>query len=172
MEQDQEETFKAIDMAIENSGKFSTRWIKMAKRKCTRCERKAHYLRPLPFNQNENKFCSRCYPIVEAELCIEADEKLLRYAMWIDMSEQKVYRYRIGQIGVVRTLRDGVSFDDYLARLATKGETAIKCKPPSIETLMRWATNGICKTPDGCRVEPDGHCPHGFPSWLIVRGLI
>lgn len=24
----------------------------------------------------------------------------------------------------------------------------------------------------GARVEPDGHCPHGNPSVLLVRGLI
>lgn len=25
---------------------------------------------------------------------------------------------------------------------------------------------------DGCQVEPDGLCPHGHPSWLIVLKLI
>ena len=25
---------------------------------------------------------------------------------------------------------------------------------------------------DGCRVEPDGTCPHGAPSWLIQLGMI
>lgn len=25
---------------------------------------------------------------------------------------------------------------------------------------------------DGCLTEPDGHCEHGFPSVLIVAGLI
>ena len=25
---------------------------------------------------------------------------------------------------------------------------------------------------DGCLVEPDGLCPHGHPSWLIVLKLI
>jgi len=25
---------------------------------------------------------------------------------------------------------------------------------------------------DGCRVEPDGTCPHGAPSWLIQLGLM
>ena len=24
----------------------------------------------------------------------------------------------------------------------------------------------------GCEVEPDGHCPHGKPSWLIELGII
>jgi hypothetical protein len=25
---------------------------------------------------------------------------------------------------------------------------------------------------DDCRVEPDGHCPHGAPSLLLAVGLI
>ena len=25
---------------------------------------------------------------------------------------------------------------------------------------------------DGCIVEPDGECPHGHPSFLIVLGLL
>ena len=30
----------------------------------------------------------------------------------------------------------------------------------------------VCDALDGCIVEPDGHCPHGLPSWLILAGLI
>ena len=45
-------------------------------------------------------------------------------------------------------------------------------KEPSIATLTRWVNQGIAKTPCGCRVEPDGHCPHGKPSWLLIMGLI
>jgi hypothetical protein len=45
-------------------------------------------------------------------------------------------------------------------------------KAPSIETMVRWMDNGVAKATDGCRVEPDGHCPHGKPSWLIVLGYI
>lgn len=25
---------------------------------------------------------------------------------------------------------------------------------------------------DGCTVEPDGTCPHGYPSWLIQLGYM
>ena len=25
---------------------------------------------------------------------------------------------------------------------------------------------------DGCTVEPDGTCPHGYPSWELYWGLI
>jgi hypothetical protein len=43
---------------------------------------------------------------------------------------------------------------------------------PDIETLMEWMLDGGCEATDGCWVEPDGICPHGHKSWLIVMGLI
>lgn len=45
-------------------------------------------------------------------------------------------------------------------------------KTPSLASLRRWSYDGICKTPTGKRVEPDGHGPDGSPSWLLVFGLI
>jgi hypothetical protein len=48
-------------------------------------------------------------------------------------------------------------------------------EPPDLDTLMRWMhDDGGCEAacPYGCWVEPDGRCPHGKPSWLIVMGLI
>jgi hypothetical protein len=33
-----------------------------------------------------------------------------------------------------------------------------------------WDMDGECA--DGCIVEPDGRCPHGYRSWLLVAGLI
>ena len=41
---------------------------------------------------------------------------------------------------------------------------------PDIETLMQWEMDGVCEALDGCLVEPDGTCPHGFPSWLVYLG--
>jgi hypothetical protein len=46
--------------------------------------------------------------------------------------------------------------------------------PPDLDTLIEWEAEGGCEAacPEGCWVEPDGYCPHGKPSWLIVMGLI
>jgi len=49
---------------------------------------------------------------------------------------------------------------------------AKKRKPPSLKTLERWVWDGVAKATDGCRVEPDGVCPHGCESWLLKLGLI
>lgn len=50
--------------------------------------------------------------------------------------------------------------------------TPKKVKGPSLATMERWMDNGVAKATDGCEVEPDGHCEHGKPSWLIRLGFI
>ena len=40
---------------------------------------------------------------------------------------------------------------------------------PSDATLRKMALDLIpCETPDGCEVEPDGTCTHGYKSWLLL----
>lgn len=44
---------------------------------------------------------------------------------------------------------------------------------PDMETLFEWLLlDGDCEATDGCMIEPDGVCPHGYPSWLIQLGMI
>lgn len=43
---------------------------------------------------------------------------------------------------------------------------------PTEEDLMEWMFDSVCDATDGCRVEPDGVCPHGHPSWLKYLGFI
>jgi hypothetical protein len=45
-------------------------------------------------------------------------------------------------------------------------------RQPSIRTLERWSNDGVCKTPSGHRVEPDGTGPDNSPSWLLALQLI
>lgn len=59
----------------------------------------------------------------------------------------------------------------YFANLDEGTKPKVK-KPPSLATMERWVSNGVAKATDGCRVEPDGHCQHGKPSWLIKLGYI
>lgn len=68
----------------------------------------------------------------------------------------------------VRTLKEGVTVEQY----AEKYPSAIKCKPPTVATMDRWVSDGVARSIDGCRVEPDGECEHGYPSWLMALGLI
>jgi hypothetical protein len=41
-------------------------------------------------------------------------------------------------------------------------------KAPSTKTLTKWMMDGVAKAVDGCKVEPDGTCEHGSPSWLLT----
>jgi len=68
----------------------------------------------------------------------------------------------------VRTLKDGITLDYY----QSKYPSAIKVKKPSTKTLERWSSDCGCESIDGCWVEPDGECDHGFPSWLTAMGYI
>jgi hypothetical protein len=43
---------------------------------------------------------------------------------------------------------------------------------PDVETIEEWFFGGYCLATDGCKVEPDGWCPHGYVSWMIQMGLI
>lgn len=58
----------------------------------------------------------------------------------------------------------------------TKEKGGVKHTPttpkPSIGQLERWSFDGVAEATDGCQVEPDGRCPHGHSSWLLVVGVI
>jgi len=68
----------------------------------------------------------------------------------------------------LKKLKAGVTFADYKAKFPT----AIKVNVPNMQTLKKWTYKGSCKAPDGCIVEPDGNCSHGFDSWLLILGYI
>jgi len=58
-----------------------------------------------------------------------------------------------------------------IARLLTSGKwPKPTTKKPDEEKLMEMYSDGGCEATDGCRVEPDGICEHGHPSWLMQLG--
>ena len=80
------------------------------------------------------------------------------------MSKQKVYSHERG----LRTLKSVANFDAYKSRYPS----AVRVREiPSMATLEKWTENGICRSIDGCKVEPDGTCKHGYPSWLLALGI-
>ena len=73
-----------------------------------------------------------------------------------------------------RRERPGVDvayIDKVLAKLRAELQ-GIEAEEPTLEELMEWEWRGYMEATDGCRVEPDGVCPHGYPSWLLAKGLI
>jgi len=46
-------------------------------------------------------------------------------------------------------------------------------KAPSVKTMEKWEWDSSgCKTPVGTMVEPDGVDPDGWPSWMLILGII
>lgn len=43
---------------------------------------------------------------------------------------------------------------------------------PGTDELVQMAYTGKAMATDGCEVEPDGHCEHGSPSWLVHLGYL
>ena len=44
---------------------------------------------------------------------------------------------------------------------------------PDFDDLQEWMDDeGGSEATDGCWVEPDGVCSHGYPSWLLYLGFI
>lgn len=71
-----------------------------------------------------------------------------------------------------RDLSISVGFQEFVRRIEKKGKRVKVVKIPTLRTLEKYSFDGIAKTPDGCKVEPDGICPHGFHSWLVYTDLI
>ena len=73
--------------------------------------------------------------------------------------------------GNARKMIDGLTVE--VAREKLPNSTVEKIsKPPSEAKMERWHGDGYCLTTDGCKTEPDGHCEHGKPSWMLALGYI
>ena len=72
--------------------------------------------------------------------------------------------------GLLRTLKQGVDPDEYQRK--HPDAIRIKWSIPDDETIAEWMMDCGCEALDGCWVEPDGTCSHGYPSWLMAMGLI
>lgn len=83
------------------------------------------------------------------------------YGSWANMCEMHFHAYGVG-LGTGRGQK----------LLVGKPKPKAAKKTPSIATMERWMESGIAHATDGCRVEPDGTCEHGKPSWLLELGLI
>ena len=80
-----------------------------------------------------------------------------------------MYIYRDGS---VRKLKDGLT-KDAIQSYFHRHPGAIECDPiPDMESLTEMSMDGISEAIDGCPVEPDGHCQHNLPSWLLALGMI
>lgn len=72
----------------------------------------------------------------------------------------------------VRKLKDHATPEFLANKYPGRSFQPLKCIPCQ-KTLERWFNDGGCKAVScGCWIEPDGHCEHGNPSWLMALGWI
>lgn len=79
--------------------------------------------------------------------------------------------------GRVRKIKDGVTEADLRAKGYFEKYPDAKVldfvpENPDIDQISEWVSDSVCEAVDGCMVEPDGTCEHGFPSWLLQLGMI
>ena len=43
---------------------------------------------------------------------------------------------------------------------------------PTFDELEDMVFDSVAAATDGCPIEPDGICEHGYPSWLLYLGYI
>jgi hypothetical protein len=76
------------------------------------------------------------------------------------MSLEKSSNPRARQLAQIKQMQE-------LARSRYPEPTSVE---PSQGDIAAWcdATPQVAMATDGCRVELDGICSHGYPSWLIM----
>ena len=90
---------------------------------------------------------------------------------WANMCSLCLPIHSVG-LGVGKGQRYERQTDGRFAKMVPASEVKSAKRPPSLRTMEKWSMDGVAKATDGCRVEPDGHCPHGKPSWLLKMGVI
>lgn len=67
-----------------------------------------------------------------------------------------------------------IEMHQFQLKLDAAGKLHRKVKKiPSVRQMTKWYIgDGTCPTPDGCIVEPDGQCIHGWDAWLKIMGII
>jgi len=64
------------------------------------------------------------------------------------------------------------AIQDYLEPLISRADAVLELELPSRQEISSWISEAAVPALDGCLVEPDGECPHGWPSWLLALGLV
>lgn len=90
---------------------------------------------------------------------------------WANMCGACHYKFGMG-LGIGKGQRYEKQPDGRWAKMVPASDAKPSKKPPSMATMQRWSNDGIAKATDGCKVEPDGTCPHGNPSWLLKLGYV
>ena len=102
--------------------------------------------------------------VLKRDLRNKEHTKEIKAGTVVDVSFPQEYRGMV----VRYTDSNGVSICGY-SRLMFG---TIDIKAPSYSTMEKWMSDSFCKSVNGKKVEPDGFDGDGYPSWLIVLGMI
>ena len=78
------------------------------------------------------------------------------------------YYWVAGRPGWVQTGVDAAEYE----RQHPQAIRIPKPRKPTRKQMDAWLGAGVASAMDGCRVEPDGTCPHGCPSMMVYYGAL
>ncbi len=87
----------------------------------------------------------------------------------LGITEDKIYVAYMYDFRPYKKIKPG-HYESVVKKLLNCGLEEVKV--PTLEVLERAIMDGVCETPDGCLVEPDGECPHGYKSWALIFGYL
>lgn len=101
-------------------------------------------------------------------------DKARALAWWTEHDRQRdIYRAEREQRLATRRTEDEEAAADWAERHSEPVEfRGTTFDVPNWYTVRGWTVEETCEALDGCTVEPDGTCHHGYPSWLIQLGLM
>jgi len=113
--------------------------------------------------------CDVCHTAITVDFTDGKTE----FGPWANMCPA-CHRDMGGYLGTGHGQRYTLQADGRWAKMVPASEAKPRTakKPPGMRTLEKWSMDGVAKATDGCRVEPDGTCPHGAVSWLLKMGLV
>lgn len=74
--------------------------------------------------------------------------------------------------GKLKSMKPECTLEGLKAKYPAHSFLKVKGQQPSVAKLENYMSDGVCPATDGCRVEPDGVCQHGHPSWLLALNII
>jgi len=126
------------------------------------------YIKKHPHTKNVKKELVRLFnPKSGSLIALMSDGEILRKTLLGEWKLWRRYKKEWAFTQAEMTTRFFQFYHDKQGFISSAG-----IRQPSLHTMERWAMDGVAKATDGCRVEPDGQCPHGFQSWLITAGII
>ena len=74
----------------------------------------------------------------------------------------------VWRLGMLRTLQPGKTMEEYLQKYPDSHPIQ---QVPTLTRLEYWYIVDRARSVDGCVCKAEGHCEHGYPSWLLALNV-